>query len=78
MYNHNFYWKSLSPWSGGEPTGAIMHAIIAEYGTFENFKEVFSAAASGHFGSGWAWLVQTDDGSIMVSELVLSERHRGQ
>ncbi|CAM9995944.1 unnamed protein product, partial [Laminaria digitata] len=66
VYNHNFYWNSLSPWSGGEPTGAIKHAIIAEYGSFEYFKGVFSASASGHFGSGWTWLVQTADGSVMI------------
>lgn len=67
VYNHNFYWNSLSPWSGGEPTGAIKDAILAEYGSFEYFKEVFSSYASGHFGSGWTWLVQTADGSVTVS-----------
>lgn len=67
MYNHNFYWNSLSPWSGGEPTGAIKDAILAEYGSFEYFKEVFNSYASGHFGSGWTWLVQTADGSVTVS-----------
>merc|ERR1712151_621943 len=54
VWNHTFYWNSLSPNGGGEPTGAIKAKIEAAFGTFENFKEKFSAVAAGHFGSGWA------------------------
>lgn len=56
-WNHSFYWNSMSPNGGGEPTGAIASAINEAFGSFESFKEQFGAAAGGHFGSGWAWLV---------------------
>ena len=57
-WNHTFYWHSLAPNAGGAPTGAIKDAIERDFGSFDKFKEEFTAAASGHFGSGWAWLVQ--------------------
>jgi Fe-Mn family superoxide dismutase len=55
-YNHNMFWKSMSPNGGGNPTGAIADAINAKFGSFENFKDEFSKAAATRFGSGWAWL----------------------
>ncbi len=55
--NHSLFWQILSPNGGGQPTGALAEAIDAELGGFEKFKEDFSAAAAGRFGSGWAWLV---------------------
>jgi len=58
IYNHDFYWKSMSPNGGGEPKGLIKEKINENFGSFEKFKEEFSAAATGHFGSGWAWLVK--------------------
>jgi len=57
-WNHTFYWHSLAPNAGGEPTGAIKNEIEKHFGGFQKFKEDFSLAAVGHFGSGWAWLVQ--------------------
>ncbi|CAN0092040.1 unnamed protein product, partial [Laminaria digitata] len=66
VWNHTFYWKSLSPTGGGEPTGAIKEAIEKEYGTFDDFKKAFGDTAAGHFGSGWAWLVKTDEGGVKV------------
>jgi superoxide dismutase, Fe-Mn family len=62
VWNHSFYWNCLSPRGGGEPTGAAAEAIGKSFGDFKSFKEKFSAAAAGRFGSGWAWLVKTDGG----------------
>mmetsp|Transcript_45027 Transcript_45027/g.113422 ORF Transcript_45027/g.113422 Transcript_45027/m.113422 type:complete len:195 (+) Transcript_45027:105-689(+) len=67
IWNHNFYWKSLSPNGGGEPTGKIAEAITAAFGSFQAFKDQFTAAAATHFGSGWAWLVQTKDGALAIT-----------
>jgi len=69
IWNHTFYWNSLSPNGGGEPTGALASAIIAEFGSFDEFKAEFTKCAVTTFGSGWAWLVKNADGSI---ELVSS------
>lgn len=66
VWNHNFYWKSMAPKAGGEPTGAIAAAIDRDFGSFEEFKKQFSAAAVGHFASGWAWLVQTKEGKLSI------------
>ena len=65
-FNHSFYWKSLSPKAGGEPKGPVADAIKKGFGDFAAFKKKFSEAATGHFGSGWAWLVRAKDGSIQV------------
>jgi len=65
IWNHTFYWNSMAPKGGGEPNGAIAKAIDASFGSFAKFKEEFSAAAGGHFGSGWAWLV-FDGGKLKV------------
>ena len=66
IYNHNLYWNSLSPDGGGEPTGDLLDAIKYSFGTFEDFKTLVTSAATGHFGSGWAWLVFTEDGTLDV------------
>ncbi|CBH18664.1 iron superoxide dismutase, putative [Trypanosoma brucei gambiense DAL972] len=58
IFNHNFYWESISPNGGGEPSGKLADAIADSFGSFARFKEEFTNAAVGHFGSGWAWLVQ--------------------
>lgn len=55
-YNHSLFWKWMSPDGGGEPTGALAEAITAKYGSFDAFKQEFSAKAGGLFGSGWVWL----------------------
>lgn len=54
--NHSLFWRTLSPNGGGEPTGELGAAIAAEFGSFEQFKNNFTAAALGCFGSGWSWL----------------------
>lgn len=58
--NHSLFWEILSQNGGGEPTGELADAIKETFGDFESFKEKFAAAATGRFGSGWAWLVVTD------------------
>jgi Fe-Mn family superoxide dismutase len=62
VWNHTFYWHSLAPKAGGDPTGAIAAAIDASFGSFADFKKKFSDAAVTQFGSGWAWLVKSGDG----------------
>ena len=60
--NHALFWASLSPNGGGEPSGALADAINAAFGSFDEFKAKFQAAAGGQFGSGWGWLVKGDNG----------------
>ena len=55
-WNHAFYWNSLRPLGGSGPQGALAARIRAEFGNEEGFASAFKAAATGHFGSGWAWL----------------------
>ncbi len=67
--NHSFFWKIMAPTSaggGGEPTGKIREAIKKTFGSFEKFKEEFSAAGLNRFGSGWAWLVVDNTGSFAL------------
>jgi len=66
VWNHTFYWNSLSPTGGGQPTGDLLAAINATFGSFETFKEKFSASATGNFGSGWTWLVKDSDGALSI------------
>ena len=56
-WNHAFYWRSLRPGGGGEPDGAIADRITSDFGSYRVFAEQLAAAATGQFGSGWAWLV---------------------
>lgn len=56
FYNHNLFWKVMSPNGGGNPTGPVADAINSAFGSYEAFKEQFSKAAATRFGSGWAWL----------------------
>lgn len=58
IWNHTFYWNSLSPKGGGEPKGPLAQAITQAFGSYDQFKEKFTAAAIAQFGSGWAWLIQ--------------------
>lgn len=64
VWNHNFFWKSLSP-NGGKPDGRIKNLIAARYENFGDFKDEFRSAAIGLFGSGWVWLV-LDKGEISI------------
>jgi len=66
IWNHNFYWQSLSPKGGGDPTGPLLAAIIKRWGTLEAFRKEFDAVAGGHFGSGWAWLVSEPCGKVDI------------
>ncbi|CAN0173690.1 unnamed protein product [Ectocarpus fasciculatus] len=66
IYNHNLYWNSLSPSGGGMPTGDLYTAIESAFGSYEDFQTAFTDLASGHFGSGWAWLMMHEDGSVDV------------
>jgi Fe-Mn family superoxide dismutase len=67
VWNHTFYWHSLAPKAGGDPTGKIKDAIDKSFGSFADFKKKFSEAAANQFGSGWAWLVKTGDGLAIES-----------
>ena len=64
IWNHTFYWNSLSPNGGGAPSGALADAINTKFGSFDEFKAEFTKCAVTTFGSGWAWLVKNADGSI--------------
>jgi Fe-Mn family superoxide dismutase len=64
-YNHSMFWTIMGPKAGGEPSGELADALKAAFGDFASFKEKFNAAATGRFGSGWAWLV-LDQGSKLA------------
>ena len=67
-YNHSLFWKIMAPpGKGGKPEGDLAKAIDGELGGFEKFKEDFSAAAAGRFGSGWAWLIVTPAGKLAIT-----------
>lgn len=66
IWNHTFYWHSLSPNGGGAPTGAVADAINKTWGSFDKFKEEFNKMAVGNFGSSWTWLVKKADGSLAI------------
>lgn len=67
VWNHTFYWNSLKPGGGGEPTGAVAEAINKKWGGFAQFKEAFTKSATSNFGSGWTWLVRKGDGVDIVN-----------
>ena len=60
--NHSMFWLIMGPKAGGTPEGNLASAINSTFGSFDAFKEKFSAAAAGRFGSGWAWLLKTSSG----------------
>ena len=66
FYNHSLFWEIMSPNGGGEPTGELASAINDAYGSFESFKDAFSKAAAGQFGSGWAWLCVHKGGKVEI------------
>ena len=67
IWNHTFYWHSMKPNGGGQPTGDLLAAINRDFGSFDKLKEEFTAAATTQFGSGWAWLV-LDNGKLAVTK----------
>lgn len=68
VWNHTFFWNSMSPNGGGAPTGAIADKITADFGSYENFVTEFKNAGATQFGSGWAWLVLGTDGKLKVTK----------
>ena len=64
--NHTFFWNSMKPNGGGEPSGALADAIKAKWGSIDDFKKAFTASAVGNFGSGWTWLVKKADGAVDI------------
>lgn len=67
-YNHNLFWKVLSPRGGGKPQGALATAIDTDFGSFEAFVEKFSAVATARFGSGWAWCCVHKGGKVSLCD----------
>jgi len=65
--NHSFFWESLSPNAGGSPEGELSSALDQTFGSFEGFKDAFSQSALTRFGSGWAWLVKQNDGTLAIT-----------
>ncbi len=65
-WNHTFYWHSMRPNGGGNPTGTIRDRIDADLGGYEAFRKAFTEAATAQFGSGWAWLI-VDDGKLAIT-----------
>ncbi|MCO5121107.1 MAG: superoxide dismutase [Fe] [Burkholderiaceae bacterium] len=66
VWNHTFFWNSMSPKGGGVPGGALAAAIDKKWGSFDAFKDAFTKSAAGNFGSGWTWLVKKADGSVDI------------
>jgi Fe-Mn family superoxide dismutase len=66
-WNHSFFWQILSPSGGGAPSGELAAAIDSKFGSFDEFKETFNKAGATRFGSGWAWLVVTENGLAVAS-----------
>lgn len=66
-FNHTLFWEVMSPDGGGKPSGMLADAINSAFGSFDDFKEKFSNAAATRFGSGWAWLVVTEDKKLAVT-----------
>ncbi|MRI33801.1 superoxide dismutase [Fe] [Endozoicomonas sp. OPT23] len=66
IWNHTFYWNSLAPNAGGQPSGALADAINKAFGSFEEFVAAFNDKAVNNFGSSWTWLVKNADGSVEI------------
>lgn len=68
VWNHTFYWHSMAPNGGGEPTGELADKINADFGSYADFVDTFKKAGATQFGSGWAWLVLNKDGKLEVTK----------
>jgi len=66
IWNHDFYWRSMRPGGGGRPDKALAERIVAGFGSVPDFKKRFAEAATGQFGSGWAWLTLDRNGRLRV------------
>ncbi len=69
-YNHSLFWEIMKPNGGGEPKGKLKEEIERNFGSFEEFKKLFSETAIKHFGSGWAWLVITPDKKLKAYSML--------
>lgn len=67
IWNHSFFWHSMTPQGGGAPEGALLARITEDFGSFDAFKDEFKNAGLTQFGSGWAWLV-LEDGKLKVTK----------
>ena len=67
VWNHSFYWQCMKPGGGGQPTGALLDKINADFGSYDAFVDQFKTAGATQFGSGWAWLV-LDNGTLKVTK----------
>lgn len=65
-FNHTFFWQIIAPGGSNEPHGPLAKALIDQFGSFEGFKEEFTKAATGRFGSGWAWLICNDAMKLQI------------
>lgn len=66
VWNHDLYWRTMGKNAGGAPVGNVGKAVVAKYGSYDEFKAKFAAAGLGRFGSGWAWLVKTTSGGLDI------------
>jgi Fe-Mn family superoxide dismutase len=66
-WNHNMFWEIMAPKTSVTPSGELLKALAAAFGSFDSFKSEFEKAAIGRFGSGWAWLVRRGDGLAVIS-----------
>ncbi len=66
VWNHTFFWHSMSPKGGGKPSGKVAEAIEKSFGGYDQFAEKFKASGAGNFGSGWTWLAAKADGSLEI------------
>ncbi len=66
VYNHNFFWEELAPKAGGEPEGELLEAIIKDFGSFDEFRRLFTETSVKLTGSGWAWLVSDKTGKLKI------------
>lgn len=66
-WNHSFFWETMAPpGEGGQPEGALREAMQRDFGGLDGLREAFNSAGAGHFGSGWAWLVKSRNGRLVV------------
>ena len=66
VWNHTFYWMSMTPGGGGDPSSDLLERLARSFGSIDAFRREFAEAANGEFGSGWAWLVRDGHGRLSV------------
>ena len=68
LLNHNLYFTQFAPNKGGQPSGKLLDAIVAKWGSFEAFQQEFLNACTTLFGSGWDWLAAKEDGELVITK----------